>query len=459
MTVHPLGLAALCVFFVFTLRGLKYGLWAAMAFLPMGAFAVIALGNFNLLALHAAFLSLIGLRVGSAVFGSQTQIKTKVETPVLILGILTIYVVVMSQILPRIFAGDVMVFSLQNAVDGSHISPLLQSQISVLSPSSGNISQPVYFTLSAIIFIFTLALARSEGADKLDKAVFISAGINALLGLMDFIGLDNILLLLKTAEYSIFLNTKIAGLSRIVGAFPEASAMGSFSAAMFAYMIIRYFDTGRLWALWLALANALWAVLALSSTGFVALGIASLFIALRLVFKTGFAPIPRDQGVRILFVSLLSVIIISLLLLLTNFSTQIQIFLDELIFNKATTLSGLERRAWAERGLKIGWETYGLGTGLGSTRSNGLIAVLVSNIGIPGLLLYSSFLWTIFRQHRSGAKDSGPSFYEAGLAGLVTVLAGALVSGTTADPGILFMIFAALIVASNPPHYITFKAS
>jgi len=43
--------------------------------------------------------------------------------------------------------------------------------------------------------------------------------------------------------------------------------------------------------------------------------------------------------------------------------------------------------------------------------------------------------------------------YNAAAAGIVTSTSAHLISGTTADPGILFMIFAAIAVGSRPAKY------
>jgi len=460
MEFFPLGIIIISVFMISLLRGLRAAFYVACAILPLGALAVVTLGNFNLLAMHTAFIILVGLAFAVPLTLPNKHLIPKLELSVLLLSVLTIYVIITSQILPRIFAGKVMVFSLQSGVDGTQISPLLQSQISELSPSSGNISQPVYFLLSALVFVFVLRLVRKGGLSVADKAIIIAASINAFMGLLDLVNLDAVLTLLKTAEYSIFLEAKVAGLPRIVGAFPEASTMGSFSAVMFAYLFMRYLDTGYIWFFILASVNFFWGVLALSSTGFVALAIAIAFIMSRVSLQTISGSMSRDTGFRILLLIVVGTVFFMLLGLLTSSFDYFLIFLDELIFNKSTSLSALERGAWAQRGYEIGIETYGLGAGLGSTRSNGLLAVLISNIGIPGLFLYGMFLWEVLKKaKKSDALSKEQSFYRAGMAGLLTLLVGSFVSGTTADPGILFMILSAIIVASKPAKFLAGPSS
>jgi len=236
--------------------------------------------------------------------------------------------------------------------------------------------------------------------------------------------------------------------------------MGSFSAVMFAYLFMRYLDTGYIWFFILASVNFFWGVLALSSTGFVALAIAIAFIMSRVSLQTISGSMSRDTGLRILLLIVVGTVFFMLLGLLTSSFDYFLIFLDELIFNKSTSLSALERGAWAQRGYEIGIETYGLGAGLGSTRSNGLLAVLISNIGIPGLFLYGMFLWEVLKKaKKSDALSKEQSFYRAGMAGLLTLLVGSFVSGTTADPGILFMILSAIIVDSKPAKFLAGPSS
>jgi len=56
MEFFPLGIIIISVFMISLLRGLRAAFYVACAILPLGALAVVTLGNFNLLAMHTASL-------------------------------------------------------------------------------------------------------------------------------------------------------------------------------------------------------------------------------------------------------------------------------------------------------------------------------------------------------------------------------------------------------------------
>ena len=454
MELFPIGLALFTIFLVIRIRSPKTGFNAAMAMIPFGALAIVTLGNFNLLLFHAVFAVLLGLTYSRHLIMRERHLVPKLEMTASLLVVLTIYAVVSSQLLPRIFEGDVLVFSLDSGALGQRVSPYFLTRVSPLRLSSGNISQPVYFVLSTLVFLMALRLGRKHGVGFLDRGLYYTAGVNAFIGLIDFVGGDAFLLLFKTAGYSIIADARVGSLLRMTGAFPEASVMGAFSATLFGYMFMRYLDTGSRSALALAGLNFAWGAFALSSTGFVALASAGLFI----VFRSGLSNIsnriPRIQGLRMYVFALVSLSVALLVLVFTPLGGAVWDYVDLLIFQKGTTVSALERGAWARRGLQLGFETYGLGAGLGSTLSNGYLAVLISNVGFIGLTLFALFLYNVARAPEAeftSAKDI--RFFNAAFVGLMTNLSANLVSGTTADPGIVFVILCAMAVAARPPRY------
>jgi len=68
--------------------------------------------------------------------------------------------------------------------------------------------------------------------------------------------------------------------------------------------------------------------------------------------------------------------------------------------------------------------------------------------------LFGAFLVAILRAPRKEFRSANDlALYNAAAAGIITSTAAQLISGTTADPGILFMIFAAIAVGSRPAKY------
>ncbi|NNC38842.1 MAG: hypothetical protein EX271_12735 [Acidimicrobiales bacterium] len=454
MQIFPVGFLFVAFFLLARLKSPQAGFIAAMSLVPLGAFAFLNFGDFSFIAYHAAFLIMIALAVARHLISPKRHQFPRFELAAIFLLILIFYALVTSQLMPRIFAGDVWVFSLQSGVVGQRVSPYFYSTVSLLQPSSGNISQPIYLVLSAFVFLLASRMSRRYGTDFLDKSIFLAAAVNGTMGALDFVGADAFLQIFKTAGYSFMVDVGVSGVTRIVGVFTEGSAMGGISAVLFAYMMMRYLDTGKRSALILAALNFLWGVLALSSTGFVALASAGTFI----VWRSGRLNLSKRINPRIalrfLVVSALMIVGFAFILLFTNFGDTAWSFIDKLIFQKGTSLSALERGSWAKRGIAVGFETYGLGAGFGSTLSNGLFSVLFSNLGVVGIVLYGAFLFSILRAPRkefNSAIDLG--LYNAAAASIVTFTVAQLISATTADPGILFMVFAAIAVSSRPAKY------
>lgn len=455
MQIFPIGFILIAVFLLARIKGPETGFIAAMALVPLGALAFANFGDFSLIAYHGAFVLMLGFALARQLMSSTRHQLPRIELAGIFLLVLVFYALITSQLMPRLFAGDIWVFSLQSGIVGQRVSPYFYSTVTLLHPSSGNISQPIYFVLSALVFLMALRMSRKFGSGFLDKSIYLAAAVNGTMGALDFLGADAFLTLFKTAGYSFMVDVGVSGVTRIVGVFPEASSMGGISAILFAYMMMRYLDTGKRLALGLAGLNLIWGMLALSSTGFAALAIAGSYIVWRSGKLNLSSHINSRIAMRFLLFSLLAGVCAVFAALFTNVEDVAWSFIDKLIFQKGSSLSALERGAWAKRGLEIGFETYGLGAGLGSTRSNGLFSVLFSNVGVIGIVLFGIFLMTILRAPRKEFKSAHDlALYNAAAAGIVTSTAAQLISGTTADPGILFMIFAAIAVGSRPAKYV-----
>jgi len=80
---------------------------------------------------------------------------------------------------------------------------------------------------------------------------------------------------------------------------------------------------------------------------------------------------------------------------------------DEIIFNKATSDSYLERSFWNQIGWNAFWSTYGLGVGLGSTRTSNYFIAVISNTGFLASGCFFIFLLqTFFRRSFASIQSS-----------------------------------------------------
>jgi len=177
MQIFPLGFILIAIFFLARIKGPQTGFMAAMAIVPLGALAFLNSGNFSLIAYHGAFVLMLGFAVARHLMSPTRHQLPRMELAGIVLMILVVYALITSQLMPRLFAGDIWVFSLQSGIVGQRVSPYFYSTVTLLSPSSGNISQPVYFVLSALVFLLALRMSRKFGTGFLDKSIYLAAAV------------------------------------------------------------------------------------------------------------------------------------------------------------------------------------------------------------------------------------------------------------------------------------------
>ena len=149
-----------------------------------------------------------------------------------------------------------------------------------LQATKSNISQSFYILLSSGFFLAAVFVMRRRGTRFAETGLAWAAGINALLGALDFLGLDNLLSLVRTADYSLANEHTVAGMARIIGGYSEASVFGATSAALAGYFAMSFLIGRQGHAGLLALSNLACAAMALSSTAFLALAAALVLIVL-----------------------------------------------------------------------------------------------------------------------------------------------------------------------------------
>jgi hypothetical protein len=66
--------------------------------------------------------------------------------------------------------------------------------------------------------------------------------------------------------------------------------------------------------------------------------------------------------------------------------------IDQLVFHKTASDSYIERSEWNRIAYQAFLSSYGLGAGMGSVRASSWIFALLSNIGLPGVLLLGGFM-------------------------------------------------------------------
>ena len=263
---------------------------------------------------------------------------------------------------------------------------------------------------------------------------------------MDLMALDQVLEVVRTANYALANAQGMLGFARVIGGFSEPSAFGTASATFFAYFASAWvFD--RRWAnAWPALANGVCVVLAFAATGYFAAGLVALLLATR---ARGLLR-PQARATLLLALGTVAgaVAALSGLLLVTPLGDTVAALFESLFLEKGDSVSGLERGTWARYGLIAFAETWGLGAGAGSIRSNGLIPVLLGSVGWPGTLFFGLFVITALTGRPGRDGDALRVFASARLAALAQ-LGAAFVSGTVPDLGLIFVTAMGMAVGAR----------
>ena len=204
-------------------RGPYRGLLFFFAVTPMGAMAAInlpALGGTSITVIDVTVAGLFGLVLLGRDAPTSSLLRPFLPgTPGGYLLLFLVYAAVASAFLPRIFAGDSLVFGIGRGAndDGIALTPL--------GPGNGNLSQMYRLILGLMIFSVTAALIRRrpDPAHVL-KLMVVATTVNVALGLFDILsyaaGLEALMDTFRTANYSMAIGHHMAGMKRMVGGFP-----------------------------------------------------------------------------------------------------------------------------------------------------------------------------------------------------------------------------------------------
>ncbi|MEM9781178.1 MAG: hypothetical protein AAF899_01775 [Pseudomonadota bacterium] len=443
---------AMVIWSAIALINIDRALLAAIVVLPLGMLAAVKLpiGGFTPPIAQLYLAGALALAATARITSHDRSGGWLVPHAAIPLLLYAIWGIFSAIVLVRLFAGDVMVFSMDRGTQGARISPMFKAGLSRLSPVSSNISQTAYMLLSVGFFIALADLTRRLGLAPMVRALRTAAIINIVLGVLDAAALDILLEPLRTADYALHNEHRIAGIPRIIGGFAEASVFGSFSAAIGAFFVVRGFDRSDPRDLGIGLANLAFALVALSSTAFLGLAVFALCIVVRRLRRFS-AKVQMTRAVATLAVIPLGILAAGVAAVVLFGAGEILSVLDKLVFNKAETTSGLERGAMAAQGLRIMADTYGIGVGIGSVRANGWFAATAAAVGLPGLALMLWFLLAAFVTWRPRVTP-GLAADRAG-AQIAGVVAGAIACASSfeAYPSLVLIVFAATATGTLMP--------
>jgi hypothetical protein len=349
-------------------------------------------------------------------------------------------------ILPRLFTGQTTAFVIYR---GSILELSLQ-------PTNGNITQAAYFAVGALTyFVFSMAMLRRDGVRIVTVGFFAFAGINALLGALDLagklVGLGDVLIGIRTANYALLTEVSEGGFWRIVGGHPEASSFAIVTVSGLAFCFAYWRSSGSRLALALGASSLLLVMLSTSSTGYGAIAILGAVFAIgsSRSLLTG-RVLARDLTVAACLPMLVGLVTTIYVAHPKTIEPVINL-IDSTLIKKAESQSAQERAYWNERSLTALTDTMGLGIGLGSSRASSWIIAAISQLGIVGTALMVALLTALLKGPGPGRPrekgDGSLALFRGARACAFGFLVGASLSGGAADPGVLFFICLAVVVS------------
>ena len=377
-----------------------------------------------------------------------------------LLAIFGIYAALTSLLLPRLFAGDVMVFSLNAAASQSP-----------LAPTSANFTQTVYLLVSlGITFSFAVAARSPMFMQQYIRSVLLAGVLLVASGVLNAVvnaaGQPALLDAFHNASYATLSDVSIAGQQRVVGLMPEASVYGEMCCLVLSFILFNYrvFEPvlrKRVVPLTI-ISLVVITVLSTASTGYVGLIVIAAVQAIRVVGRFLLVSFRSVSPAKSLLFVLSAVIIggIGVSLIPSATVAHYQDLINVLLFQKTSSSSYIERSSWTAAGVNAFFVTHGVGIGVGSIRTSNWFVNITASTGVIGVGLIILFVMNLLSPLQKYAAPDMKAFAR-GLK-LCLIPAGAMIgiSGTTPDPGVWIMsIFGLLFALRLMPQPISAPAS
>lgn len=372
--------------------------------------------------------------------------------------ILTIWGLFTALTVPRLFAGSFTVYPLTHPVAGT-----LQEY--PIAPNPSNFNQSLYTFVNLFAFIAVAATARNVPLiHRLGLGLLIAAGANLAIAILDVataaVGLEGLLSFIRNADFAQEFGQRIMGIKRITGSYPEPSMYAAVTVGIFAYALRLW--RGGMFAPYsgaIAFGLLMTLLLSTSTTGYVALA-----VYLFTVYSLALAGIDPAQSSRsdfrsrrMLFVMFGPMTAFMGMLVVAwkpDLLDPIKEMFQFSIVDKLASDSGVERSRWNANAISNFFESYGVGAGLGTSRTSSFLVGIIGKLGVVGIILYSYIFFKIFRPTRSQravlAQDwQSQQIAAAARSGCFGFVIGQGVSSATLDLGLLFFIMAGVACGNH----------
>lgn len=360
-----------------------------------------------------------------------------------LLSLCTLYAAGSAYFLPRMFEGRVNVITMRPS-DFRGAVPL--------RPDTANFTQGLYFVLATLTVVSVYFVCQDPARRRQFLQAFgFGAAVAVGTGLLDLVtskaGLAGWLGPFRNAQYALMLENKAAGMHRVVGLMSEASAYAGLSAPFLALLALtppKASAWGR-YRLPLCAALLVMSYLSTSSGGYVALAALGLMLAWSLALG-GLAEQRRTAWWGAYGLLMAAAAAALILMLQPAAFESVWRVVDEIVFQKSSSRSYIERTSWNRVAYQAFLGTDYLGVGVGGARASSWYYAVLSNIGLPGALLLGGFILQIALARAPDPADR--MLARAAKLALAPYLLMASLVGTSANFGlggaVLFGLAAAL---------------
>jgi hypothetical protein len=346
--------------------------------------------------------------------------------------------IVITMIAPKLFVGQIIITPMR-------LTGTTDLETDVLVPNSANMTQLAYLTLSILTALtFAILAKHADFLKRLPLALLIGGIVLFLTGVADWVaGSSGALEPFRNASYALLTNAEVLDMKRVVGLMPEASAFGPACVAMAAFLIfLRAAMPGCGLGMPMLVTGYLllgMAVMSTSSTAYVALAVFGAIYGASLLLR-GVAPARQPGaassfGLELLVIGLLFIAGIIALFAVHGLTDTISNLLNDIIFQKGQSASYYGRKSWTDTSLGAFFASYGLGVGIGSTRTSSWAVAVLSSTGIIGTALLAAFFVRLFITRAKDPDSPAASTITALKLALPCALAPMAISGTMVDFG------------------------
>ena len=426
---------------------LIFGLIVSIAFGTTSALTLSVIGGSSPLIYFVFAVSLIAASLLKRKFGKDLRATFRHDWVAWAVCILLIYSIGGAVILPRLFAGQTNAFVTSREVGVVEVS---------LAPNGGNITQTGYFVLGGLTFITILTvLLRYEALSVIRKGFYFWAAINAIGGVIDLTakmaGAGDVMMPIRTATFAFLTDTEQAGFWRINGTYSEASSFAGAALASMAFTYSLWKHGGSWRALLIAVTLFVLLFLSTSTTGYVGMAVLALPLLGSLARSAARGIVKVDGIVIVTAVVAIAAVLIFVIVYDSAVVEPFQRLFQATLFDKSQSESGRERSYWNQRSLESLGETWGWGIGFGSSRASNWFVAVLSQLGVIGAALQIALVVPFFRRvHRPISPGPDLDAYvlcrSLRACALTSLVAGAIAGGS-ADPGMLFFIALAGVLA------------